>query len=110
MRVRLTVEVGDSTRRFIAKQIARAPGSCTKDGRARRRAIEIWIQGQLATAESEHLELFRAERDSRLTPLEEEEAALAVQHLRAAGKTDKQIVQWLILQRARLKFPVVREL
>lgn len=110
MRLRVTVEVGDSTRRFIAKQVGRAPGTCTRDGRARRKTIALWIAEQLKTAEGEHLELFRAERDSRLTDLEEHEAAQAVAYLRSAGKSDKEIVSWLLLQRARFKVPKAREL
>lgn len=105
MRINLTLNVGEQTRRAIAQALKLEHPARTRDGKASRVSVVAWLQHQLDHAEAEHMEVFRLARRAEWRAVDFEEAGAAVAYLRSVGKSAKEIEQWILLQRARLQFP-----
>jgi hypothetical protein len=105
VRINLTLNVGEQTRHLIARTLKLEHPQATRDRKASRKACILWLQQQLDTAEGEHLALFRLARASQWSAADYEDASAAAAYLRSIGKSEKDIQQWILLQRARLNFP-----
>ena len=102
MKVNLTLEIGDGLRRAIAKDVPQA--KTTRNGRATRQVIIQYLQAQAMQASADWSKLFPR---PDLPPIEAKEHGLAVDYLRKLGRSDQQIREWLLIERARLHFPNV---
>ena len=109
MKINLTLNVGEQTRHAIARALKLEHPQATRDGRASRKAVVTWLQQQLDSAEGVYLATFRLERAAKWSAVDFEEAGAAVAYLHSVGKSDKEIMQWILLQRARLQFPHQRK-
>ena len=98
MRVRLTLEVPDAARRYLARLLPEAPH--TREGRHRkllRAALIEHLQGYV----NQLAEDFSGGYVGPLSDKDQRDAQDAVSYLRAAGKSDGQIRAWLLLQRSQ---------
>lgn len=114
MKVRMTLEVPDELRRFIAEMERNCP--TTKDGLASRFAVAKYVQNLVAklnaTQEALELDRNRIRQEILMAPLtaaEIEDNKQAVSWLRAQGKSDPAIREWLLHQKARLAINNERE-
>lgn len=109
MKVRLTVQVQDALRAYIASKASR-----TKAGLAPRKDVVAWLQknvselGTSSLAETMVREYaqWKEYTTAPLTQDEVRDAKAAIEYLRSAGKTNSEIRAWMLLQRARLDFAI----
>lgn len=106
MKVRMTLELPDGAREYIAQMTANTKQ--TTQGLATRQACQSFFQhfAQRLSADQEAFiaQLNKARAEVHFGPLHDsdiKDSNEAVDYLRAQGKTDAAIRQWLLKQRAR---------
>src|SRR5579862_4435524 len=100
MKVRLTLDLSDALRNAIGQSLPQK--SKTRKGLAHHAAIIAVLKQWTEEAAEDWRPLYPR---PKLTALEEGEAAQAVDYLKKIGRSDRQIRDWLLLERARLRFP-----
>lgn len=103
MKINVTLEVSDALRHHIGKTCD-SKDRVTKGSRAKRAEVVRWLQARLVAAEAEWQKEMAF--DPQLSIIEKSEARLAIDYLRKAGRTDQQIEDFLLLERARYRFPL----
>jgi hypothetical protein len=78
VRINLTLNVGEQTRRAIAQALKLEHPARTRNGEASRLSVISWLQQQLDHAEAEHMEVFRLARRAEWRAVDFEEAAAQV--------------------------------